>query len=263
MKATRRRGRLVRRLAVGAVGVLVAVLCLTLIGSVATGGFRPGASADKQVALAAAFRDLDSKSGGVGRNVVDAIGVDDLRLTFRGHAQVDTFLGKTASTKNVAIAVGSCTKCVNFAVALQLILVGPQVGAVNNVAKSVAVSVECVQCTTVAISIVYELVVPHPEEAAEHTRDAMDRINDELDNMSGWSHTPLATVANHLNAVIEQFAALAQQATLTGVTGKAGIRPNATAPRAAAPSHVSVLPGGIQIVPALPGTPSVDIKVAQ
>jgi hypothetical protein len=245
------------------IAALVVVTCLTLGQPGAVSTVQQGRLPDAQVALAAALHDVDGDSSGPGKNIVTAVGTNDLRLTFRGHAQVDAYESTTVSTKNVAIALGSCYQCLNFAVALQLVLVSPAASNITTTAKSFAVNVDCQNCTTVSVSIVYVIITPHPEQAAKHVQDAIDHINDQFDAMSEWSRRPLATVAARINGAISQFATAAISAALGSIASPKGAAPNTAAPRVGTNTSGTVLPGGIQLVPALPGTPRVDVEQGQ
>jgi hypothetical protein len=261
MQSAQRRVPRVPRRALWEVGAVVAVLGLLVTGPGVIRRAQQGASADAQVALAAALHDLDDHTGG-GLNKVVAVGTSNLRVTFRGHTEVAPFSGVSASSKDEAIAVGACTSCGNIAVALQLILVSPQTANVHITQKAYAVNVDCVHCTTAAITILYEVVVPHPEQTAKKVEPAIDHVDDQLDNMSGWSKRSLTSVVKNLNGVIQQFAKVAMQAALDGSMGTPGARPNGQAPHVAPPPANATLPGGRQLVPSLPGNPQVDIKVA-
>lgn len=260
MRVVSRRRQRVPWKAVWITGALILVTCLTVRQSSGPSTAQQGGGVDAPVALAAALEHAEGGSSGPSKNLVDAVGTHDFRLTFRGHAQMNAFEGTSANAKNVAIAVGSCYQCVNFAVALQMIFVTPKVGDVTNAAKSVAVNVECARCTTVAISIVYVIVTPNIEKAESQVRGAIERINDQFDSMSGWSTRSLATVASRISAAIQQFANAAITVVLGLLPGVKGAAPASAAPRGGVGASGAVMAGGAQVVPALPGTPEVDIK---
>lgn len=247
------RSRRLPRMWVWLTSTLIALLCLAVSAPGFLSSVRQGQMPDAQAALAAALHDVGGQAkDGPGSNVVEALGTTDRRLAFQGHAQVFTDDDHSVSTKDVSVAVGVCKDCLNVSVALQMVLVTPKANDINNTVKAVAVNVDCPGCETAAVSIVYVVVTPHPGQAAKSVRDGVSKINAQFETMENWSHASLATVASRVSTAIAKFASLALAA---GVSGAA----HGAAPHAGMQPSGAVLPGGVQLVPALPGSPLVDV----
>jgi hypothetical protein len=157
--------------------------------------------------------DVGFKLNGAGsRNIVKITNKTDNRLIVRGRVDFSRIGGADKiAPVNAAIAIGSCTGCQTYAVALQISLYqrGASVVAPQNAA--VAANAGCNHCVTVARAIQYAIPVDDIGAVPNDVRALAKALDKELKGVEGVYDTSTFTAyqadARILN-VITEFKAL-------------------------------------------------------
>jgi hypothetical protein len=181
----------------------------------------PSASPTEQAAAASASAaaapadgsDVGFKLNGAGsRNIVKITNKTDNRLIVRGRVDFSRIgAADKIAPVNAAIAIGSCTGCQTYAVALQISLYqrGASVVAPQNAA--VAANAGCNHCVTVARAIQYAIPVDDIGAVPNDVRALAKALDKELKGVEGIYDTSTFTAyqadARILN-VISEFKAL-------------------------------------------------------
>jgi hypothetical protein len=157
--------------------------------------------------------DVGFKLNGAGsRNIVKITNKTDNRLIVRGRVDFNRIPGADKiAPVNAAIAVGSCTGCQTYAVALQISLyqrgasvVAPQNGAV-------AVNAGCNHCVTVARAIQYAIPVDDISTVPNDVRALAKALDKQLKGVEGVYDTSTFTAYQadaRILDVISEFKAL-------------------------------------------------------
>lgn len=147
-------------------------------------------------------------NGGGAKNVVKVINKTDNRLRVRGKIQLSHIPGPNAEPENDALAYGSCTKCVTFAVALQIDLISRSASVIIPKNAAVAVNVQCSYCTTVARALQFVVQVDDPTQTPDGVRSLINQMQQELIAAANDPGATLDQTEARVNAVIAQFTGL-------------------------------------------------------
>jgi putative peptide zinc metalloprotease protein len=118
--------------------------------------------------------------------------------------------GDTATNRNEAYALASCTDCRTVAVAFQVVLVLGSVDVVVPENLSAAVNYACVQCVTEALATQLVVSVPGPldEQATRDLAAIWDQLRAFGDQIEG---VPLSELRARLTGFEEQILAVVQR----------------------------------------------------
>jgi len=148
-------------------------------------------------------------NGGGAKNVVQDLNQVDGRLTVRGGVQLNRVPGPSVAPVNSALAVGSCTKCQTFAVALQIDVYSRTANQVTPQNSAVAVNSGCDGCYTVARAIQYVLPVDDPTQVPPDVQALITQMRTTLDTIQADPNISLPDAEARINAVTAQFQELA------------------------------------------------------
>jgi hypothetical protein len=137
----------------------------------------------------------------------------DERMRMRGNISLDRNPGETASPVNFAGAVGSCSDCQTYAIALQIALISRDARTITPQNQAVALNYGCTRCRTVAHAIQFVVQVEDPTEMPETVREAAKEMEKELREIgksANHGQIDVATADARLNALLNRFRALGQ-----------------------------------------------------
>jgi hypothetical protein len=136
----------------------------------------------------------------------------DERMRFRGNIDLSRNPGEEASPVNFAGAVGSCTDCQTYAIALQIALIGWDATTIMPQNQAIALNYMCTRgCHTVAHAIQFVVQVDDPREMPDHVRDAareMERELREIGRLANRGQIDIVTADARVNALLDRFRAL-------------------------------------------------------
>jgi hypothetical protein len=138
----------------------------------------------------------------------------DERMRVRGNIDLNRIPGEEASPVNYAGAVGSCTDCQTYAIALQIALISWDAKTITPHNQAVAFNYRCPRnCHTVAHAIQFVVQVDDPNEMPEEVRDAakeMERELREIGRLANEGQIDVLTADARVNALLERFRTLGQ-----------------------------------------------------
>jgi hypothetical protein len=166
-------------------------------------------SAEATAAAAAQPVTLNDNAGGAGaNNIVMINNHKDGRLTVKGSIQLNRINAPSVAPINLARAYSSCVDCETLAVAMQINLIGRGTNRAIPENAAVAINYECSGCRTIAVAFQYTLSVDDPMQTPKDVRDLVKQLDGELGDIARHPST-LADAIERVNAVIEEYAALA------------------------------------------------------
>ncbi len=193
----------------------------------ATGGPAASASDDH-----ADFQEIPN--GGGSNNIVKVQNKTDNRLRVKAKIQLNHIPGDNVQPVNYAQAIGSCTNCQTFAVALQIDLRSRTATTVAPQNAAVALNVKCTGCTTVADAYQYVVPVDDPTQVPDNVRDLVNQMQQQLNASAHDKDETVADAEAKINAIIMQFMDLGQSLyqqhdqTTDNDTPGAAVPPDAT-----------------------------------
>lgn len=152
--------------------------------------------------------DDDDEDRGV--NHVEVINKKDGKLRLKASLQLNRITGSRVEPSNLAVAYASCTDCQTIAIALQINLVNRNPSYIAPENYAVAVNYECTNCYTVARAIQYTIGVDDPNHVPEDVEDLLEELDEELRSIQKEKGLSIEEIDQRINAVIEQFRALAE-----------------------------------------------------
>jgi putative peptide zinc metalloprotease protein len=123
---------------------------------------------------------------------------------------------------NAAVAYASCTDCWTVAVAVQIVLIGPDVSDFQPVNAAVALNVLCVRCDTFAYATQVVASAPDHFRLSQATMAALDALGDQIDAVTN-THAPFFQLDAQLDALTDQMCVL-----VNGDLTAAGAAPTCT-----------------------------------
>ena len=123
-------------------------------------------------------------NGGGSNNIVKVQNKTDNRLRVKAKIQLNHIPGDNVQPVNYAQAIGSCTNCQTFAVALQIDLRSRTATTVAPQNAAVALNVKCTGCTTVADAYQYVVPVDDPTQVPDNVRDLINQMQQQLNALS-------------------------------------------------------------------------------
>lgn len=217
-------------------------------GTTSSPSVSPTAPTNGTPAASAASNDVEYQeipNGGGGNNIVKVQNKTDNRLRVKAKIQLNHIPGDTVQPVNYAQAVGSCTDCQTFAVALQIDLRSPAASVVAPQNAAVAANVNCNGCTTVADAYQYVVPVDDPTQTPDNVKDLIDQMQQELRMIADSPSMSAADAETQINRVIAQFTGLGQSLYQQRDQTTDNDTPGATVP-----------PDAAILTPAPDGTPS-------
>jgi hypothetical protein len=163
-------------------------------------------------AASAAGDDVDYQeipNGGGSYNVVKVQNKNDNRLRVKAKIQINHIPGDTVRPVNYAQAIGSCTDCQTFAVALQIDLRNPTASVVAPQNAAVALNIKCTRCTTVADAYQYVVPVDDPMQVPDNVKDLIRQMQQKLNAIARTPGITTGEAQTQIDAVIGQFNDLA------------------------------------------------------
>lgn len=152
-------------------------------------------------------------NGGGAHNIVKVQNKTDNRLRLKGKIQLNHIPGDNVEPVNFAQAIGSCTDCQTFAVALQIDLRSRTASVVAPQNVAVAANIRCMRCTTVADAYQFVIPVDDPTATPENVKGLINQMQQELKSIAETPGITAAAAAARVNAVIRQFTDLALSLT--------------------------------------------------
>jgi hypothetical protein len=193
----------------------------------------------------------DEGGGGGARNLVQIQNRTDGRLRVRGNIQLNRILAPSVEPVNLALALGSCTDCQTFAVALQLDLISRTASQIAPQNAAVAVNVDCTRCVTVARAFQYVYQVDDPTQVPGETSELIRAMDHELQAIHSDGNVTLSDAEARINAVIAQFTTLAES-----LDDKRAEETRPTSPDMGPQTTVTPTPGGIATPSGAEATPT-------
>jgi hypothetical protein len=149
-------------------------------------------------------------NGGGSNNIVKVQNKTDNRLRVKAKIQLNHIPGDNVQPVNYAQAIGSCTNCQTFAVALQIDLRSRTATTVAPQNAAVALNVKCTGCTTVADAYQYVVPVDDPTQVPDNVRDLINQMQQQLNASAHDKDETAADAEAKINAIIAQFNDLGQ-----------------------------------------------------
>jgi hypothetical protein len=149
-------------------------------------------------------------NGGGSNNIVKVQNKTDNRLRVKARIQLNHIPGDNVQPVNYAQAIGSCTNCQTFAVALQIDLRSRTATTVAPQNAAVALNIKCTGCTTVADAYQYVVPVDDPTQVPDNVKDLIDQMQRQLNASAHDKHATAADTEAKINAIIAQFKDLGQ-----------------------------------------------------
>jgi hypothetical protein len=146
-------------------------------------------------------------------NLVLVTNRSDERMRVRGNVDLNRNPGEEASPVNYAGAVGSCTDCQTYAIALQIALVSREAATIAPQNQAIALNYRCTRCITVAHAIQFVVQVDDPTDMPAEVDEAgkeMERELREIGRLANQGRIDIATADARVNALLDQFRALGQ-----------------------------------------------------
>jgi hypothetical protein len=164
-------------------------------------------------AASAASNDVDYQeipNGGGSNNIVKVQNKNDNRLRVKAKIQLNHIPGDNVQSVNYAQAIGSCTDCQTYAVALQIDLRSRTATTVAPQNAAVALNVKCTRCMTVADAYQYVVPVDDPTQVPDNVKDLITQMQQQLNASAHEKDETAADAEAKINAVIMQFMGLGQ-----------------------------------------------------
>jgi putative peptide zinc metalloprotease protein len=197
----------------------------------------------------------DSGQGGDAKNIVMVQNRVDGRLTAGGEIQLNRVPGPTAGPVNMASAYSSCTDCQTLAVAMQIDLISRTATSITPQNAATAVNAGCSRCYTVARALQYVLQVDDPTEVPPDVTRLIQAMDRELTAIQTDRTVDLNQAEARINAVIAQFAGLAQNLIDRRDEQVSAASPAATTP----PAATTTLPPTTALPPATTASPTATL----
>lgn len=188
--------------------------------------------------------------GGGSYNVVRVQNKTDNRLRLKAKIQLNHIPGNNVQPVNYAEAIGSCTNCQTFAVALQIDLRSRTASVVAPKNAAVALNIKCTNCHTVADAYQYVVPVDDPTQTPDNVKELIKRMQHEFEVIAETPNMTAAEAEARVNGVIQQFIDLAQSLYQQHEQTSNNDTPGATVP----PDTVVLTPPPTATMP--PGTPT-------
>ena len=153
---------------------------------------------------------LASAGGGGGTNHIQVINKNDGKRKIKADVQLNRVPGPRVEPSNVAVAYGSRAGCETIAIALQINLISRTATYVAPENLALAVNYECTDCYTVARAIQYTISVDDPTQVPPEVNDLLKQLDSELKEIRKASDLSIDDIEQRIDAVIEQFRALAE-----------------------------------------------------
>ncbi|MDQ2786162.1 MAG: hypothetical protein M3Y58_14305, partial [Chloroflexota bacterium] len=163
-------------------------------------------------AASVASNDVDYQeipNGGGSYNIVRVQNKTDNRLRVKAKIQLNHIPGDTVQPVNYAEAIGSCTTCQTFAVALQIDLRSRTATTVAPQNAAVALNIKCTGCTTVADAYQYVVPVDDPTQTPDNVKELINQMQRQLKAIAETPDITATDAEARINAVIGQFTDLA------------------------------------------------------
>ena len=149
-------------------------------------------------------------NGGGSNNIVKVQNKTDNRLRVKAKIQLNHIPGDNVQPVNYAEAIGSCTNCQTFAVALQIDLRSRTATTVAPQNAAVALNIKCTRCTTVADAYQYVVPVDDPTQTPDNVKDLINQMQQQLNASAHDKDETTADAEAKINAIIAQFMDLGQ-----------------------------------------------------
>jgi hypothetical protein len=172
----------------------------------------PTTTASDTPAASVATDDVDYQeipNGGGSNNIVKVQNKTDNRLRVKAKIQLNHIPGDSVQPVNYALAIGSCTDCQTYAVALQIDLRNPTASVVAPQNAAIVANIKCNGCTTVADAYQYVVPVDDPTQVPDNVKALINQMQQTLQTIAHTPSMSAADAATQINNVIAQFVDLA------------------------------------------------------